>query len=188
VVRKITKAAAEAALEKLKLGSSNRAFAGYWLSLWEGDELPRHERFDHYRIEGLSPNLIEFDVLPESRVMVRKAGRETCEILGEDVNGIDWVLYARIRNRRSRMRNLTAIANGAVNIVRRRLTMVSGPAVFNEELLLPFAPDSDGICPVVAHTDWKIDRALRLTGISEIEPLPRDSRLFAIRGRAPAAL
>jgi hypothetical protein len=72
--------------------------------------------------------------------------------------------------------------------VRRRLTMVSGPAMYNEELLLPFAPDADGICPVVAHTDWKIDRVLRLTGISEIEGLPHDSRLLAIRGRTPAAV
>lgn len=185
-MRKITKAAAETALEKFKLGSSNRAFAGYWLSLWQGDELPRHESFDPYRIGGLSPNLIQFDVLPERGVTVRKAGRETCEILGLDVNGLDWIMYARIRNRRFRLRNFTAITNGAVNIVRRRLTMVSGPSVYNEELLLPFAPSPDGIYPVVAHTDWKIDHALRLTGISEIEPLPSDSRLLAIRGKAPA--
>jgi hypothetical protein len=182
-VQRITKAAAEIALEKLDLSATNRAFAGYWLSLWQGNELPRLEAFNPDLVRELVPNLIAFDAVPGRHVMVRRAGQETCAIVGETLDGTDWVMRARVRNRKLRMRNFDAITDGAILFARRRLTMVSGPPVFNQELVLPFAGDLDGIHPVVAHTDWKIDRTRRLNGIAEIEHLARDHRLLPIQSR-----
>jgi hypothetical protein len=182
-VQRIAKAAAETALEKLDLSATNRAFAGYWLSLWQGDDLPRVERFDPGLLRDLVPNLIVFDAVPGKHVMVRKAGRETCAIVGEELDGIDWVMTARVRNRRLRMRNFDTLMDGAILFTRRRLTMLSGPPAFNQELVLPFAGDPHGVHPIVAHTDWKIDRDRRLNGIAEIEPLAHDHRLLSIQSR-----
>ena len=182
-MQRITKAAAEIALEKLSLSATNRAFAGYWLSLWQGDELPRLERFDCDLVRELVPNLIVFDAVPGRHVIVRRAGRETCAVIGAELDGVDWVMTARVRNRKLRMRNFDTIADGAVLFTRRRLTMVSGPPLFNQELVLPFARDPDGMHPVVAHTDWKMDHARRLNGIAEIEPLAHDHKLLSIRSR-----
>ena len=182
-VQTIAKAAAEAALEKLDLSATNRAFAGHWLSRWRGDELPRLEDSDPGMIRELAPNLMVFDALPGQRVTVRRAGRDICTIVGAELTGIDWILWARLRNRKLRLRNFDAIADGAIMFTRRRLTMASGPATFNQELVVPFAVDANGLQPIVAHTDWRIDRSRRANGIAEIESLAHDNRLLSIQSR-----
>jgi hypothetical protein len=183
---KISKVAAERSLEKLKLSDTNREFAGYWLSLWQGDALPRYDAFNPHRIARLVPNLLAFEALPEKSVVVRKAGREICRVAHQELDGADWITAAPLRGRGLRMRAFTRITEGAIMHVRRRMTMVSGPPRFNEELVLPFAPDADGIHPVLAHADWKLEPALKFHGIAEIEYVTRDHTILTIRRGAAA--
>jgi hypothetical protein len=182
-VQKITKAAAETALEKLDLGATNRAFAGYWLSLWQGNELPKFESFRSEPVRELASNLIVFDTVPGNRVTVRSAGRDISTTVRAELDGVDWVMFGPVRGRRLRMRNFEAIADGAIMLVRRRLTMVSGSPIFNQELILPFAPSLDGTHLSAAHVDWRIDDARRLNGIAEIEPLARNHKILSIQSR-----
>jgi hypothetical protein len=186
-VYRIRKAAAEEALEKLRLSPDNRAFAGYWLSLWQGDELPFRQAFNPWHIRELVPNLIEFEAVPQTRVTIRKAGREIVQIAREELDGVDWVMGAPVRERGVRMRSFTKLTDGAISIVRRRLTMASGPPLYNEELSLPFAPHG-GIHPVVAHADWKVDPRLRRSSILEIEIMARNYSVLSICRKSSTAI
>ncbi|HEY4943999.1 MAG TPA: PAS domain-containing protein [Rhizomicrobium sp.] len=186
-MRRITKAAAEDVIEKLSLGAANRELAGYWLSLWQGNDPPQYERFDSARLSALVPNMMLFEVLPENHVTVRKAGIDLCRILREDLDGTDWVRPAPVRCHGVRMRNFSAVARGAAMIGRRRIAMAVGSTRYNEELVLPFAPRSDGTCPVIGHADWKMDYHLRFTAITDIENLAHDS-ILQFRKRASGDL
>jgi hypothetical protein len=186
-MRRVMKATAEDAIERFSLGAANRLLAGYWLSLWQGDELPEYERFKFVGLSELIPNMMLFDVLPEHRVMVRKAGTDVCRILNEDLDGTDWVRPAPMRNHRLRMRHFSAVARGAAIIGRRRMSMAFGGHRFNEELLLPFASRADGTCPVIGHADWKIEYRLRFTAITGMDNLA-DDRILPFGKMASAGL
>lgn len=171
---KITKAAAEHAIERFALGEANRLLAGHWLSLWQGDDLPRYEHFNLAKLRDLVPNILLFDVLPEKRVTVRKAGNDISRILHGDLDGRDWVESAQLRYRNIFMRNFSAIARGAAMKGCRRLSMANASAIYNEELALPFATRADGTCMVIGHVDWKMDYHRRFTAITGIPPLAGD--------------
>jgi hypothetical protein len=184
-VLKITKAAAEDAIERFSLGAANRLLAGHWLSLWQGDDLPHYEQFNLAGFGPFIPNMLLFDVLPERRVTVRKAGSDVCTVLHRNLEGVDWVTLASLRYRNMFMRNFAAVAGGAAMRGRRILTMTDGSSRIDEELVLPFAPRADGICPVLGYVDWKMDRHLTLTSISEIPNVAGDKILpFRKKGKA----
>ncbi|HEY4941236.1 MAG TPA: PAS domain-containing protein [Rhizomicrobium sp.] len=186
-MRGITKAAAEDVIERFSLGAANRLLAGYWLSLWQGDDPPRYERFNSAGLSDLVPNLMLFDVLPERHVTIRKAGIDLCRILNEDLDGTDWVKRAPMRSHRLYMRNFSTVARGAAIIGRRRISMASGGPRFNEELVLPFAPRADGTCPVIGHVDWKMDYRLRFRAIIAMENIA-DDRILPFRKKASGDL
>ena len=68
------KSIAEGAIATLGLKDTNNSFANYWLSLWEGDELPERSKFSPSKIKPLLPFLLVFDVVPDESVTVRLAG------------------------------------------------------------------------------------------------------------------
>jgi hypothetical protein len=173
------KSDAEDAIERMNLGAANRLLAGYWLSLWDGDALPRRERFDPARVSSLMSSLLLFDVVPDNEVTVRMAGSDVERLSGRDFNGCDWVAAAPTRLRGMRVRNLTAVARGAVLSARRRMRMSIGSDRFNEELVLPFAANDDGLCPVVAYADWQLDPATTRGVPLVIEHCAREHRLIA---------
>jgi hypothetical protein len=183
-VQKITKDAAEHAVEKLCLGEKNRAFAGYWLSLWQGDALPEQARFDLGQIKALAPGAMIFEVLPARRVTVGYAGADVCRAVGEQLTGIDWVARSVVRNRGVRMRNLSAVATGSLMICRRTFRMPSGRLCANEELVVPFAAKADGTHQAIALTDWKIDGTDGLASITEIADAAHYN-ILALRRRRP---
>src|SRR6202000_3048223 len=105
-MQKITKDAAERAIEKLYLGDKNRAFAGYWLSLWQGDALPRIECFDAAQLRDFAPGLMTFAVVPERHVEVQWAGSDVLLAVGKPLSGTDWIKAVPVRNQALRMRNM----------------------------------------------------------------------------------
>lgn len=182
----MTKAAAEDAVERLNLGAANRLLAGYWLSLWQGNALPRREQFDPSLVKPLLPNLMLFDVVPENKVTVQLAGSDVKRITGQDFNGVDWVGWVPVRYRGMRMRNLTAVARGAVMTCHRRMQMTVGNDRFNEELVLPFAINDDGLCPVVAHPDWRLDPVTTVGVPVIIEHCARDHKVVTFANKKQA--
>lgn len=184
-MQKTTKDAAEQAIETLSLGEKNRAFVGYWLSLWQGDALPERERFDLMQLKALAPGMMMFDVLPQNRVAVAQAGIDVCRAVGEPLDGIDWVARSVIRNRGVRMRNFSGVAEGSLLVCRRTFRLTTGRLCANEELILPFATRPDGTTPVMAYTDWKIDISA-IRSIAEIsQAAPHHKVLPLRRRRAP---
>jgi hypothetical protein len=185
-VQNITKDAAERAIEKLSLSDKNRAFAGYWLSLWQGNELPRPERFDLARLPTLTPGVMVFDVLPDRSITVRSAGIDICRAVGQRLNGIDWITHAAVRNRGLRIRNFTGVAEGSVLIGRRPFLLAGGSLRINEELALPLAADADGASTVIAYTDWKTDEPDWFKNITDISRIAQYNQMLSLRPRKPA--
>ena len=186
-LQKITKDTAESAIEKLSLGEKNTAFVGYWLSLWRGDELPRFETFDMARLPALAPMMVLFDVVPERSVIVRSAGSEVCRAVGRQLAGLDWIAYAAARNQKLRMQNMSEVANGSVLLARRPFSLATGTPRANEELVLPFAPNADGVTPVVACTDWKIDEPDWYKRVIDVAYVAHDKMVRLRRRKSPAA-
>jgi hypothetical protein len=155
----MSKSAAEDAVERLSPGEANRLLAGYWLSLWQGDELPRVEAFDMAVVKPLLPHLLMVDVVPENSASIRVAGPGIEAVTGANLNGINWIAWAPTRLRNMRMRNLTAVARGGIMVCRRKMTMTIGKDHHNEELVLPFAINGDGMCTVMVYADWRMDAA-----------------------------
>jgi hypothetical protein len=180
---RMRKAAAEIAIERMNLGHANQILSGYWLSLWQGDSLPRREQFDPMQVKSLLANLMVFDVVPDNAVTVRSAGSDLKLITGDDLNGRDWVARAPLRLQNMRMRNLTAVTQGAILWARRRIYFAGGVTHYNEELVLPFAPNADGQCSILAYPDWKLDafnwRGERLNS----ERCARYHRIFPLSAR-----
>jgi hypothetical protein len=176
----LNKTAAENAIAELGLSAANKSLANYWLSLWRGDALPERSQFRPNKIRALLPNLLMFDVVPDKSVTVRLAGTGLRYILGEDITGRNWLELTRVHHRPTRLRNLSAVARGAVMSARRRVTMVAGDDHINEEIVLPFARDEDGQSQVVAHAVWGLDRGTLATDIRNIEDDTSNFRLVPI--------
>jgi len=172
---------AERALDELGLDKANRAVADYWLSLWQGDALPARSQFSPGRLKALLPHLLMFDVVPDESVTVRLAGTGYRQVLGEDLTGQDWIAKAPAHHRPVRLRNLTSVARGAVMGTHRRIAMVVGHDSVNEEIALPFAPDDNGVHPIVAHVDWKLDHLTKVTTIKRIEADAPHFRLLLLQ-------
>jgi PAS domain-containing protein len=185
-VQKITKDAAECAIEKLSLGDKNRAFVGYWLSLWQGDALPRLERFDIARLPAQAPGMVVFDVIPERRVLIRSAGSDICRAVGLPLDGIDWVAYAPLRNQKLRMQNLSEVANGSLLLARRPFLHSKIGRRVNEELVLPFAPDANGVSPAIACIDWKLDEPDWFKSVTDISGVAHDRMMRLRRRKSPS--
>ncbi|MGZ7103783.1 MAG: PAS domain-containing protein [Candidatus Angelobacter sp.] len=171
---------AEGAIATLGLRDTNNSFANYWLSLWEGDELPGRSKFSPGKIKPLLPFLLVFDVVPDESVTVRLAGTGFRYILGEDITGKDWLAMTRAHHRPTRLGNLSAVARGSVMKAQRRIKMVVGEDRINEEIVLPFAPEKGGTCQVVAHAEWGVDPLTKAADIRNIEDDTRDFRLLPI--------
>ena len=174
------RSAAEAAIAELGLKVANQSFANYWLTLWRDDQLPERSQFNPGKIRGLLPFLLMFDVIPDESVTVRLAGTGFRKLLGEDITGRDWLSLTRTHHRPTRLRNLSAVARGAVLGAHRRLSMVTGDERINEEIVLPFACEESGMCQLVAHAEWRLDRLISVSDVKSIEDDTQDFRLLPI--------
>lgn len=143
-------------IASLGLAPANRAFAEYWLSLWQDHALPRRGTINPAQLKALLPNLLILDVVPDRSVTVRLAGTTFNAVLGLELTGQDWVALAPPEYRAERLRIFSDIALGAIGRGMRRVEMDSAEDTVCEELLLPFAVEDTGeICPVMCHLDWR---------------------------------
>src|SRR5262249_36640902 len=91
VMPAFSKAAVEKIIDGLNLEESNRVFAAHWLSLWDGDALPPGARFSPAKLKAFLPGLLKFEVVPDTRVIVRLAGTGYSNVLKKDPTGSDWI-------------------------------------------------------------------------------------------------
>ena len=176
----LNKLAAARTIAELRLLGHNQAIAEHWLSLWQDDRLPARSAFGPDSLEMFQSNLLLFDVVPDARVVVRLAGTRFRTLLGRDLQGIDWVADAPECHRAVRLQNFSAVARGAIMVGRRRTTMRSGGANFNEEIVLPFAAEPGGVTPALAHVIWPFDATMTAESLVEIDPVTDKFRLIPL--------
>lgn len=126
----------------------------HWLSLWEGNELPKVERFRPDDVPQLAPNTLIFNVIPEKSVTIRSAGANFAKSGSGWKLGTDWLTTAPPKVRESRLRRFTASARGAIIRGIPEAILKSEHAYFYEAAHFPFRPDADGTTPVLVYIDW----------------------------------
>lgn len=117
-MRSFSKAAVEKVIAGLNLEESNRLFAAHWLSLWDGDALPPSARFSPAKLKAFLPGLLKFEVVPDTRVIVRLAGTGYSYVLKKDPTGSDWIAAAPEHHRATRLKVFSTIARGAMMLRR----------------------------------------------------------------------
>lgn len=126
----------------------------YWLSLWEGDELPWRRRFEPVRVRDLLPGVLIMEVKPLERVIVRLSGAAINAAFGFDLTGRDLLALTPESQRETRLaRNSEIAAGDIVALVRRNGSYADGAAWESEELQLPFRDiTADGGRLILLHT------------------------------------
>ena len=181
--------AAAQTIAGLKLEDANRALAEHWLSLWPGDGLPPRAALNPAKLKSHLPNIVLFNVVPETRVQVRLAGTHVEKIMGATLAGADWIALAGPARAAIRLAMFSVLARGAMLVDHRHAAMaVGGPAVL-EEIILPFAPDADGMSLVLAHVNLSAEQYLKIARIKNVlsEPLDHQVVPFARVAEAVAA-
>ena len=146
------------AFAKLPLSASNIKLAQYWLSLWDGDELPHRAQLSPARMKDLLPGIGIFEVRAGVSSRCRLAGTAIQHALGREIAGLDWRSYTRPNQQAERLMRNSAIANGAVGIGTRR-----GDDGVTQELQLPFADETeDGARLILFHLDWRPESTLNV--------------------------
>ncbi len=149
------RAAIEAKIAAAGLTPNCRAVADYWLSLWTDDALPARDRFRPARLGQLLRNIMLLDVVPETSAHVRLAGTGITNILGMELTGVDWLATVTGKRRQQRLHELSQIANGAISVSSRTVTLAHGPNLTVPEILLPFRPPAGGgPTQVLYFVDW----------------------------------
>lgn len=144
------------ALKRLHITAANWQMVEYWLSLWEGGEVPRRESFDPSAASELLRGCGLFEVVPGRSVHCRIAGTILKLVFGPDVAGQDWLAITAPRNRHQRLVRYSAVAQGAVGLGRRQALRKPGAMVQIEEVMLPFRDLSEnGTRFVLVHSDWR---------------------------------
>ena len=167
---------------RLDLEAPNRAFAVYWLSLWDGDALPPRARFSPAKMKPFLPNMLIFDVVPDERVTVRLAGTGYRHVLNNDPTGKDWIEAAPESHRATRLMIFSTVARGAILVAHRRIAMLGGGEHVSEEILLPFAEDQGGRVPVLAHVNFRPDQFTQIKSIAQVTGDPLDYKLVPLDG------
>jgi len=174
------KADVEGLVSQLDLEKSNRALADYWLSLWDGDELPLRAKFNPAKMKPFLSSMLIFDVVPDERVMVRLAGTGFRYILDTDPTGTDWIAAAPESHRAKRLGLFSAVARGAIVVAHRRIAMLVGDDYTSEEVLLPFAKEPNGSVPVMVHVNFKPQQIAKIKSVAQVTGDPLDFKLVPL--------
>ena len=143
----------------LELAPSNRRLLRHWLSLWSGNALPDRATINPANLKPLLSNLMMFDVVPGTSVVVRLAGTMFNFVLGTELTGRDWIALAPADHRAERLRVFSDIAAGAIGRGVRTLTMNTGETRSCEEILLPFRGEKESdVRTVLAHINLDVGR------------------------------
>ena len=181
------KRAAAGIVAALDLEETNRVLCEHWLSLWPGDALPPRAAFHPAQLKPYLPSIILFNVVPDVSVTVRLAGTRYNHILGAELTGKDWLAAASEQHRPVRLQFFSAIARGAVAMDHRLLAMSAGDDIVVEEILLPFAAEANGVCPVLVHVNLKATQYLKIKSIKQVLSDPLDFKVMPLV-RAAAAV
>ena len=182
------KVAAMDALAALPLERSNGELAAYWFAHWRGGALPQRLSILPGKLRAFLPNVVLFNVVPDESVTVRLAGTRSMHIFGlHAASGEDWIAGAADDNRAARLKRFSRIARGAIAVETLRLPSRDGDDYAAQEMLLPFAPDADGIVAVLAHVHLRLDRYLKVEPLTTASE-PADVRILALKpDEAPTA-
>jgi hypothetical protein len=173
-MRSFSKAAVEKVIAGLNLEESNRLFAAHWLSLWDGDALPPSARFSPAKLKAFLPGLLKFEVVPDTRVIVRLAGTGYSYVLKKDPTGSDWIAAAPEHHRATRLKVFSTIARGAVLVAHRRIAMLHGEEFISEEIFLPFAPEANGAAAVLGRVNFGPGEFRRVRSVEQVTGDPLD--------------
>jgi hypothetical protein len=171
------KPAVERILAELNLESSNRAIADHWLSLWEGDALPLRGKFNPAKLKSCLPGILLFDVVPDRSVTVRLAGTGFRFVLRKDPTGADWIAAAPENHRAARLSAFSTIARGAVLVAHRRVAMLHGDDFISEEIILPFAPEANGVTTLLCRVNFSETHFRRIKSIPQVTGDPLDVKI-----------
>jgi len=170
-------------IEQAGLAPRTQKIFEYWLSLWEGDELPKLSRFRPEDVPQLAANILIFNVVPDKSVTIRSAGDSFTRSSSGWRLGTDWLTTAPPRARDSRLRRFTASARGAIVRGIPEAILKSEHAYFYEAVHFPFRSEDDGVTPVMVYIDWEppnnenmpvpANERANLPIVTEIFPLPR---------------
>jgi hypothetical protein len=153
---KYSYARAVSALEATPLGRLNRAFANYWLSLWDGDDLPLRAAFNPTRVRDLLPGIVILAVRPGESVHCRLAGSAIQMGLGIDITGKDWLAMTPDDQKSTRLARLGQLLDGAASRNLREGFTTSGTPVCAEEVQFPFGDVAeDGSRMLISHVAWR---------------------------------
>ncbi len=174
--------AIEAKIAAAGLSANCRTVADYWFSLWEGDAWPARESFRPVRLGQLLRNVILFDVVPGQGAQVRLTGTGITNFLGMDLTGVDWLGTVTGERRQQRLNELSRIAQGAIAVGVRTVTLAHGPQQAVREILLPFRPPADGgPTQVLYFLDWfSTNPAVRLASAADGIGAPVASTFIAL--------
>jgi len=154
-LRRFDWSVASSAFEALPLCAGNRQIVRYWLSLWEGDELPLRARFEPLRVRDLLPGVVIMEIKPQERVLIRLSGSAINRAFGMDITGKDILALTPERHRATRLARNSRVAEGAASFVHRSGITADGAPWSSEEVQLPFRDlTPDGARLILLHTSW----------------------------------
>jgi len=155
------------------LDGDHRRLAEYWLTLWDGDQLPRRVSFRPERVRDLLPGIAVFEVKPNVSVHCRIAGTAFLYRFGLDIAQKDWIELTAPSKRTLRLERNTRIAQGAISFCRRLdPNRPQGAALFSD-VQLPFRAEPDGTVCYLHHSDWRprnSEYEMARTRLGEIAP------------------
>ncbi len=178
------KAKAAEGFAALDLALESRRIADYWLSLWEGNELPLRARFEPLHVRDLLPGVMVMEVKPGERVRVRLSGSAINAAVGMDLTGKDLLELTPDQDRRTRLERNSQSALGNAGWSLRRGTSPDGATWSAEEVYLPFRDcTDDGARLVLFHTTlrpnggpvFNLREGVSLTEEYRFIPLRRDA-------------
>lgn len=143
------------AFANLPLSAANAKLARYWLSLWDGDQLPLRSQLSPAQMKDLLPGIGIFEVRAGESSRCRLAGTAIQRALGREIAGSDWRAYTPAAQHAERLQRNCAIASGGVGIGIRNTATPEGQST-TQELQLPFADETeDGARLILFHLDWR---------------------------------
>ena len=179
-MKHFNKRAAAQLLARLNIQDVSRELVEHWLSLWQGDALPPRAAFNPSRFKAYLPSIILFNVVPDVSVHVRLAGTRYQHFLGTELTGRDWIAAAPDSYKPVRLKAFSDVARGAVVLDHRLLAMDLGANVVAEEIVLPFAPDPDGVSQVMAHVNVTMDQFLKIASVQQALGDPIDLTMILL--------
>ncbi len=172
---------AERVVAELQVDAMNRALAEYWLSLWQDEALPSRASLKPAELKTYLPNLVLFDTLPNKSVSIRLVGTYIERSLKTELTGKDWIAMAPKSYRAERLRILSTIARGGLGVGHRRVPCTFDQHYICEELLLPFAEEAGGTCPVMAHVSGTSPAFVEIQSADAALGIPLDFKVIPLR-------